>query len=103
QSKQELNKKESILYDEIEATETKGADLTEDIQRVDQDEKEIKEQIHELEIKIAEKKQLKQYQTRSVSSIEAQLDSVYDQTKKNKEKIQNNWDKEKADKTKNKN
>ena len=100
QSKQELNKKESILNDEIEATETKVADLTEDIQRVDQDEKEIKEQIHELEIKIAEKKQLKQYQTSSVSSIEAQLDSVYDQTKENEEKLQNILDQEKAVQTK---
>src|SRR5699024_12376409 len=70
QSKQELNKKESILYDEIEATETKIADLTEDIKRVDQDEKEIKEQINEIEIKNEEKKQLKQYQTSSCSRIE---------------------------------
>src|SRR5699024_7921659 len=51
--KQELNNKESRLNQKIEATEKKVADLTEDIQRVDQDERKIKEHIHDLEIKIA--------------------------------------------------
>lgn len=96
QTKDKLNNKETALNDKIKAIETKVAELTDDIQQVDQDERKVKEHIHELEIKIAEKKQLKQHQTSTVTSIEEQLNSVRRQIEDNKEKLQNIFKEEKS-------